>query len=49
MNIDFDGPDLTENYRKALSLPKLPGKILHTTEEMTARYLELYREVISNQ
>ena len=42
--IDFTGPDLTDNYRKALALPKLPGKVLHTTEEMTARYLELYRQ-----
>jgi len=49
MTIEFTGPDLTENYRKALALPRLPGKVLHSTEEMTAQYLELYREVSSSK
>ena len=44
LSIDFTGPDLTENYRRALALPRLPGKVFHTTEEMTAQYLELYRK-----
>ena len=49
MNIDFSGEELTDNYRKALALPRLPGRLLHSTAEMTARYQELYREVISYQ
>lgn len=49
MNIDFSGEYLTANYQEALALPRLPGRLLHSTAEMTARYQELYREVISNQ
>ncbi len=48
-NIDFSGEFLTEDYQEALALPRLPGKLLHSTAEMTAKYLELYREVTSNQ
>ena len=42
---DFTASDLTELFRKALALPKLPGKIFRTTAEMTGEYLSLYQEI----
>lgn len=38
--------DMTRIYRQALRLPRLPGKVLRTAEQMTAKYLEIYREAV---
>ncbi len=46
LTADFTGPDLTDVYRKALQLPKLPGRIFHSTERMISEYLNLYREFL---
>ena len=45
LTADFSSPDLTESFRKALSLPRLPGKIFRSTDEMTREYLNLYRKI----
>lgn len=44
LTADFTG-DMTDVYQKALLLPKQPGKSFHTTEQMTAEYLALYRGI----
>ncbi len=41
------GKEMTEVYRRALRLPHLRGKILRTAEQMTADYLAIYREAVS--
>lgn len=46
---DFSAADLTETYRAALKLPKLPGKVFRTSAEMTAEYLNLYREILQKK
>ena len=45
LTADFTGPDMTDVYRKALELPKRPGKTFRSTEQMTAEYIRLYREI----
>ena len=46
LTADFTGQDLTDVYRKALQLPKLPGKLFRSTEQMTSEYLTLYQEFL---
>ena len=46
LTADFMDPNLTEVYRKALQLPKLPGKLFHSTGQMTSEYLSLYQEFL---
>ena len=49
LTADFSDPQMTEIYRTALCLRKCPGKLFHTTEQMTAEYLALYREILSEE
>ena len=47
LTADFTDPNLmTDVYRKALQLPKLPGKLFHSTGQMTSEYLSLYQEFL---
>lgn len=39
--------EMTQVYRRALQLPRLRGKVLRTAEQMTADYLEIYREAVN--
>ena len=48
LTADFTVPNLTEVYRKALQLPKLPGKLFHSTGQMTDEYLTLYHEFLQS-
>ena len=49
LSADFTDPKMTEIYRTALSLRKSPGKLFHTTEQMTAEYLALDRKILSEE
>ena len=48
LTADFTAPDLTEVYQKALQLPKRPGKLFHSTAQMTNDYLTLYQEFLQS-
>ena len=47
LTADFSDPEMTEVYRTALQLPRLPGKIFRSTGEMTAEYTALYQEILN--
>ena len=49
LSADFTDPNMTDVYRAALNLRKCPGKLFRTTEQMTAEYLALYREILSEE
>lgn len=46
MTADFSEIGLTEIFRQALTLPRLPGRVLFTTAGMTADYLKIYRSLL---
>lgn len=46
---DFSDPEMTDVYRAALQLPKLPGKLFRSTGQMTEEYTALYREILNGK
>lgn len=43
---DFSDAGLTDIYRRALALPRLPGRVLFTTAGMAEEYMKIYRSLL---